>query len=605
MKKPTLPFYVLFAFLISCYLCKVVDAIPQRINYQAVLKNKTTGQILPDGNYTISFRLYSAATGGAALWAETAPVTITNGILAHQLGSVTTINLPFDQGYYLGVQVAGDSEMTPREELVSLGYAFVAQNAEMLNGYNPGNSSGNISLNNGTLNTNLNADKLDSQHGSFYQNASNLSSGILPSGRLVGSYTSTSVAYATNADNANNAVNATNATNADTLDGQHGSSYQDATNLNAGIIAADRLRNYYSYTSTTVAHYAFNANNLGGQPRSYYQDATNLKTGILPEDRLVGSYSSASVAFADSALGAGLRYISSAPYIISQPGSYILLSNLTTVTNQTAITILCSNVTLDLNGNTLYGAGTTSGSTGYGVYSYTSCNSIQVRNGNAVNFLFSGIHLYGDSNQITDICAYGNGLNGIDVSSNCIIKNNITQYNGFNGIYAGMGCLIINNACSNNGSSGIVASNACTIIGNSMAYNNFAGISAPDYVCTITHNSAFSNKEYGISAGTENSVIENTCRYSKIGIKNLGDCQVIGNLVSYCLDTAYGYGIYCTGQRSRIDSNHITNNRIGIDFSNSKNWYGRNTFSGNTASDIAGSVPASDTSTQPFANRSF
>jgi hypothetical protein len=43
-------------------------------------------------------------------------------------------------------------------------------NAGTLNGYSQGNSSGNVALSNGTLCTNLNADKLDGQDGSYYTN---------------------------------------------------------------------------------------------------------------------------------------------------------------------------------------------------------------------------------------------------------------------------------------------------------------------------------------------------------------------------------------------------------------------------------------------------
>jgi hypothetical protein len=60
--------------------------------------------------------------------------------------------------------------------------------ADLLRNYQPGNSSGMIALNNGTVNTNLDADELDGQHGSYYRNAGNLNAGIVPSARLSGTY---------------------------------------------------------------------------------------------------------------------------------------------------------------------------------------------------------------------------------------------------------------------------------------------------------------------------------------------------------------------------------------------------------------------------------
>jgi len=62
---------------------------------------------------------------------------------------------------------------------------------------------------------------------------------------------------------------------------------------------------------------------------------------------------------------AGQIDIAYSPYTITQPGSYIVVNDLTTAPNLDCIDITTSNVTLDLNGHTLYGAGSTTGSSGY------------------------------------------------------------------------------------------------------------------------------------------------------------------------------------------------------------------------------------------------
>ena len=46
-------------------------------------------------------------------------------------------------------------------------------------GYRAGNGNGNIPISNGSINANLNSDILDGQHGSFYQNATNINAGSL------------------------------------------------------------------------------------------------------------------------------------------------------------------------------------------------------------------------------------------------------------------------------------------------------------------------------------------------------------------------------------------------------------------------------------------
>lgn len=61
-------------------------------------------------------------------------------------------------------------------------------NADLLDGYTAGNSSGNIPISNGTVCTNLNADKLDGNDGAYYTNASNLNIGTVPVARLSGTY---------------------------------------------------------------------------------------------------------------------------------------------------------------------------------------------------------------------------------------------------------------------------------------------------------------------------------------------------------------------------------------------------------------------------------
>ena len=103
-------------------------AIPQKINYQGYLTDPQGTAI--DGTVSIVFSIYSQASGGTALWAETQTVTVTDGVFNADLGNTTTLNLPFDTPYYLGTTIGSDSEMTPRQPLTSVGYAFRAKEAD-------------------------------------------------------------------------------------------------------------------------------------------------------------------------------------------------------------------------------------------------------------------------------------------------------------------------------------------------------------------------------------------------------------------------------------------------------------------------------------------
>jgi len=105
--------------------------IPSVINYQGTLLNQSTGTPVPDGNYTIVFSLYDVDTGGSPLWQETQSATVHDGLFSVLLGNVTSLNASIFDGSprYLGVKVEGDAEMTPRQLLASVPYAFHAENA--------------------------------------------------------------------------------------------------------------------------------------------------------------------------------------------------------------------------------------------------------------------------------------------------------------------------------------------------------------------------------------------------------------------------------------------------------------------------------------------
>ncbi len=94
-----------------------------RISVQGTLKS-STGAAVSDGDYSMTFRLYTVSSGGSALWTETATVAVVGGVYSHLLGSVTTLNSShFGNRLFLGVTVAG-AELTPRTELTYSPYAL-------------------------------------------------------------------------------------------------------------------------------------------------------------------------------------------------------------------------------------------------------------------------------------------------------------------------------------------------------------------------------------------------------------------------------------------------------------------------------------------------
>lgn len=126
-KKIAIAFFTLFACAALSYA-----AVPKIVTYNGLLKN-TAGSYLT-GAYAMKFRIYTASTGGAAIWTETqSTVSVSSGRFSVQLGSVTPLNLDFSQDYWLSVEIGADGEMTPRQRLTSVGYAYMAE--QVVNGF--------------------------------------------------------------------------------------------------------------------------------------------------------------------------------------------------------------------------------------------------------------------------------------------------------------------------------------------------------------------------------------------------------------------------------------------------------------------------------------
>jgi hypothetical protein len=126
----------LWACLILCVGLLAASAwadVPQLINYQGKLTSKSGAPITAVKGMVFEF--YDAAAGGQLLggFSETQNVAVTNGLFQVLIGSATVNGVPrsiFNSpAVYLSVKVAGE-ELTPRQQIVSVAYAFKAAEAE-------------------------------------------------------------------------------------------------------------------------------------------------------------------------------------------------------------------------------------------------------------------------------------------------------------------------------------------------------------------------------------------------------------------------------------------------------------------------------------------
>jgi hypothetical protein len=120
----------LFTFNFILFICLLVFAqnaqAQATLSIQGVLQN-FNGSAVDNGQYDITFRLYTTDAGGTALWSETQTVTVTGGVYSVLLGEVNPLTVPFDQPYYVGLTIPGGPEHTPRTRLTAAPYALSMQ----------------------------------------------------------------------------------------------------------------------------------------------------------------------------------------------------------------------------------------------------------------------------------------------------------------------------------------------------------------------------------------------------------------------------------------------------------------------------------------------
>jgi hypothetical protein len=110
----------------------IASDIPQTTNIQGRLTNPE-GSPLANDTLEVTFSIYDAETDGTSLWEETDTVrTDKFGLFSIILGLENPIAYDVFDGVdrWLAIQVESDPEMTPRQPLTSVPYAFQANHAD-------------------------------------------------------------------------------------------------------------------------------------------------------------------------------------------------------------------------------------------------------------------------------------------------------------------------------------------------------------------------------------------------------------------------------------------------------------------------------------------
>jgi hypothetical protein len=113
--------------LSACPAFAQTTPVPPLLNFQGRLA-RPDGTPVPDATYSLQVTLYDAVTGGTQKWSETLTnVSVKNGVFAVLLGKTSPLtDAVFAGSLWLEIKLGSDVPLSPRQQLVSVAYAFKA-----------------------------------------------------------------------------------------------------------------------------------------------------------------------------------------------------------------------------------------------------------------------------------------------------------------------------------------------------------------------------------------------------------------------------------------------------------------------------------------------
>lgn len=227
------------------------------------------------------------------------------------------------------------------------------------------------------------------------------------------------------------------------------------------------------------------------------------------------------------------------PITISSPGSYYLTTNLTGLSGFSGITISANEVTLDLNGFTLFGVPGAGG----GVVIGNNYTNITIRDGSLTGWPSEGVngYTYGYPRNVIyeHLTISGNGSGGIAAEATSIIRDCLILNNAGDGIYS-VGSLIT----------------GCVVRDNS---NNGMNISGSTVHSCVVH----FNHQYGITAD-HSTVADCDILNNTNGLVIANACHISNNRIADHGSLTAGIGLTINGSANVVVNNSIVNNNQGL-----------------------------------------
>lgn len=103
--------------------------VPETISYQGILTDNL-GEVVPNGEYTILFKIYNSEESTTVLWQETHTTDVNNGIINVIMGSINPLALPLDEAYWVGLTIGESEELVPRLMLNPTMYSLKSKSTE-------------------------------------------------------------------------------------------------------------------------------------------------------------------------------------------------------------------------------------------------------------------------------------------------------------------------------------------------------------------------------------------------------------------------------------------------------------------------------------------
>ncbi len=117
---------IILLLSLSLYVGKASADIPQVVSYQGVLAD-SSGNLLPDGDYSLTFKLFRDSAGGTALWSEFKELYSRNGIVLTMLGDTEPFTHDmFSDELWLEISVNG-AALPARLRMAACWYAMRAK----------------------------------------------------------------------------------------------------------------------------------------------------------------------------------------------------------------------------------------------------------------------------------------------------------------------------------------------------------------------------------------------------------------------------------------------------------------------------------------------